>query len=561
MTDNLDTIFFTFSAIIIAGVLAGRYAERHKFPRTIPLIVTGILLVVINILIQGPVSILELGDINTLTLYIAEVALIAILFEEGMHLNLSALKQYFGTVLLIATVGTLINTLIIGFIAITIFSILSVVLALPDRLSLALALLIGAIFTPTDPAATFAILRGGGTRIKEKLETILGGESAFNDVFAIILVSAIFIPLVKDEALGNAATISLVNVAITIVWQFLGGALVGFGIGLLFLRFIQRLSSHLEESFVSLSAIALIFAVGYLIGISAPIGALVAGMVFANPTMFRQQDYFKRTMFRFWNGVTWIFELVAFIFVGALFTIIEIRIEIIFFAVILSLIVIIGRFIGTFVITLPLELKEKTKDHFNTNERLFVGFAGMKGLTTAILALMAFTEIIYLETEILVIETVLLDSTIMVLIITGLLQGIFLKPFAGKMGVLEEQDELEDILAGRIVTSAKLEYLVNEFDKGSITAEQFRMLSIPLKEKMIETRERILLLRAQSEQAHLLIQLMNKQYEYARQALDDAKRDQRIDDQSFNKALDKLNKEKESLDHIYEEVSGRKLEI
>ncbi|MHA2334599.1 MAG: cation:proton antiporter [Candidatus Hodarchaeales archaeon] len=553
-------LFFTLSAVIIAGVLAGRLAEQHKFPRTIPLIVTGILLVALNTLIQGPVSIQELQAINEITLFIAELALVTILFEEGMRLNLKALKGYFGTVFLIATVGTVVNTFIIGFIAIAVFSVLSILLALPDRMSLALALLLGAIFTPTDPAATFAILRGGGTRVKEKMETMLGGESAFNDVFAIILVSVIFIPLVESEALGTSTTVTFADILITIAWQFLGGALLGFGIGLFFLRFIQRLSDHLEESFISLTAIALIFAVGYLIKISAPIGALVAGIVFANPTLFRQQDYFKRSMFRFWDGVTWIFELVAFIFIGALFTIIEIRIEIIIFAVILSLIVIIGRFIGTFVITLPLELKEKTKDHFNTKERFFVGFAGMKGLTTAILALMALTEIISLETGVLVIETLLLNSTIMVLIMTGLLQGIFLKPFAGKMGVLEEQDELEDIQAERIITSAKLEYIVNEFDKGSITAEQFRMLSIPLKENLIEARERILVLRAEREQAHLMFQLMKKQYEHARQALDNAKQNQRIGDQSFNKALDKLNKEKESLDLRYEEFSGRELE-
>ena len=160
----------TFSVVIIAGVLATQFAERNNFPRTIPLVITGILVIAINELLGGPI--LEFENIHETTLLIAEIALITILFKEGMHLNLHAIKEYFGTILLIATVGTVVKTFIIGIVATIIFFIVTTLLDLPETLSLSLALLIGAIFTPTDPSATFAILRGGETRVKEKFETI-----------------------------------------------------------------------------------------------------------------------------------------------------------------------------------------------------------------------------------------------------------------------------------------------------------------------------------------------------------------------------------------------------
>ena len=99
-----------------------------------------------------------------------------------------------------------------------IFFFLATLLDLPETLSLSLDLLVGAIFTPTDPSATFAILRGGDTRVKEKFETILGGESALNDVFAILLVSVIFIPLVSSELDENQVNFDMVQILFIIIW-------------------------------------------------------------------------------------------------------------------------------------------------------------------------------------------------------------------------------------------------------------------------------------------------------------------------------------------------------
>lgn len=242
-------LFLTFSIIIIAGVLAGRFAERNKFPRTIPLIITGMIIVAMNVFTKEPI--LNVEGIHEIVLFIAELALIAILFKEGMHLNIGKVRQYIGTILVIATVGVVIKTFIIGFISIFIFLIIVSIFApsSPVMLTLPLALLIGAIFTPTDPAATFSILRGGETRIKKKFETILGGESAFNDVFAILLVAVIFIPLVEGELLGKSVDLALHQIILTIIWQFIGGAIIGLGVGLFFLRFINRLQNYLEESF------------------------------------------------------------------------------------------------------------------------------------------------------------------------------------------------------------------------------------------------------------------------------------------------------------------------
>lgn len=99
-----------------------------------------------------------------------------ILFKEGMHLNIREVRQYFGTILSIATVGVVIKTFIIGIIATVIFSLMTLFISPPPPVSLTLttALLLGAIFTPTDPAATFSILRGGRKQVRKMNIVVCG---------------------------------------------------------------------------------------------------------------------------------------------------------------------------------------------------------------------------------------------------------------------------------------------------------------------------------------------------------------------------------------------------
>ena len=82
---------FTFSIVIIFGIIAGRAAEMYKFPKTIPLILTGILIAIIGNLDSSPIDLNAIGDI---TLLVVELALIVVLFREGMHLNLRAIRKH-----------------------------------------------------------------------------------------------------------------------------------------------------------------------------------------------------------------------------------------------------------------------------------------------------------------------------------------------------------------------------------------------------------------------------------------------------------------------------------
>jgi cell volume regulation protein A len=231
------TAVYTLIVVIFAGVLVGRAAEIYKFPKTIPLILSGLILA---FLVAYTDFTLELEVIRDTTLLIAEMALIIVLFKEGMHTNISAIKKYFLPILLLAIFGTFLTAFLVG-ISIELFHFSSI--------SFLVALLVGATIAPTDPAATFSILRGGGTRVKEQIETILGGESALNDVIAILLVVIIFVPQIVK---GGGQLQFSYEIILLGIWAIIGGILIGILIGWGAVRFMHIVEKRSEVSFISL---------------------------------------------------------------------------------------------------------------------------------------------------------------------------------------------------------------------------------------------------------------------------------------------------------------------
>ena len=91
-----------------------------------------------------------------------DVLLSFLLFAGAIHVNLSELKKERWSVLLFATLGTLVSTVVVG----GLFYGTSKLLALD--FPFIYALLFGALISPTDPIAVLAILKG--TSISKSLQ-------------------------------------------------------------------------------------------------------------------------------------------------------------------------------------------------------------------------------------------------------------------------------------------------------------------------------------------------------------------------------------------------------
>ena len=193
------------AAILIGGAALAKIAEQYKFPYPILLILAGILL---GMFIPGEELVAGIG-ID----FIAQLTLACVLFYAGLTMNLKELRLSIKSIMLLATLGVTLTAIIAG---ITIWTI---------GIGLTAALLIGAILSPTDPAALFSVLESGGVRVKKKVFSILEGEAVFNDATAVILVITVFLPLVVSSSALNWGVV---------LFQFSAsmglGVAIGFGV-------------------------------------------------------------------------------------------------------------------------------------------------------------------------------------------------------------------------------------------------------------------------------------------------------------------------------------------
>ncbi|MHA2062514.1 MAG: cation:proton antiporter domain-containing protein, partial [Candidatus Sifarchaeia archaeon] len=104
MQIEIDPILFFIAIVVVIGIFVARAAEHRKFPRTLPLILTGIALGVINSLFATPLFNLE--EMGIPLELVATLALAAVLFREGLHLNFDELKRNIKPVILLASLGT-----------------------------------------------------------------------------------------------------------------------------------------------------------------------------------------------------------------------------------------------------------------------------------------------------------------------------------------------------------------------------------------------------------------------------------------------------------------------
>lgn len=480
-------VIYTFAVVIIAGILAGRAAEIYKFPRMIPLILTGLLMTIIASYTDIK---FELDLIRELALLISELALVIVLYKEGMHIDLKTFRQNYLPIVILAVVGTFLTAFLVGLT----ISLIHVV-----EISFLAALLVGAIIAPTDPAATFSILRTGGTRIKERIGAIIGGESALNDVIAILLVIVVLVPQLKR---GQGEPQFSFEILFLGFWSLLGGILLGIVVGAISIYIISFANKRSEVSFVSLTGMFIIFAFSIVIGVSSAIAALICGIIIRNPSYIRMNIFFTRShLYDFWEDVTYLFEIMAFVFIGVLLNIDRLP-HFILLGIVISIIVLSSRILSVFLTTLPLDIKSATTKILTHKERLFIGISGFKGLTTAILASYAFVN---LESANEPLAEAILYSSLIVILVTGTFQGLIMQPSAKRTEVMEELDELDELKARKLAVEVELDKLVYDRSKERIRPADFRTLSFPLRDELylIDERMRTLLAEEHAEKEFL----------------------------------------------------------
>jgi cell volume regulation protein A len=335
-------------ALLAAGLLASLVAGRLRVPSLLLFLGVGMLVG------SDGFGWIDFSDYD-LARVVGIIALALILFEGGLASGWQEIRPVFLPAFALATVGTLITAIIVGFGASLLFD-----------LSALQGLLLGAIVSSTDGAAIFAVLRG--STLRRRLARTLEGEAGMNDPVAVLLVIG-FIDWIQDP--GYSAVDMLVSIAEELVIGGAIGLLVGYGA----VRMLGsvRLASAGLYPVASLACAAVAFGGADVLHGSGFLAVYITGLVIgSSPTPAR------RTITTFHEGLAWVAQLGMFLVLGLLVfpsDFGDVWLEGILLALLL---VFVARPVATFVSTLGLR--------FTIPERIALGWAGLRGAVPVVLA-------------------------------------------------------------------------------------------------------------------------------------------------------------------------------
>jgi CPA1 family monovalent cation:H+ antiporter len=225
-----------------------------------------------------------------------------LLFAGALHIDFSDLWQELISIALLATVGVILSTLVVGV------AIWSISAPLGLGVTLIQALLFGALISPTDPVAVLGIMKSAGA--SKSLEIQIAGESLFNDGVGV----AVFLTLIGASVTGELSFKEMARVFFT---QAVGGIGLGAATGWLTYEFLKRIDNYQVEVLITLALAAGGYSLADYLNLSAPIGTVVAGLFIGNRgRAFAMSEETRTRVDDFWEILDEMFNAILFVLVG-----------------------------------------------------------------------------------------------------------------------------------------------------------------------------------------------------------------------------------------------------
>jgi CPA1 family monovalent cation:H+ antiporter len=226
-----------------------------------------------------------------------------LLFAGSLHVHLGDINREKWTILLLATIGVTLSTCIVGG------AFFGAAQMLGINLPLIYALLFGALISPTDPIAVLGILRKVG--VPKRLETMISGESLFNDGTGVVL----FLTISGIAAGGHGA--SAPQVLLLLGTEIVGGFLVGGVLGLVGLFLLRGIDSYAVEIMITLAMATAGYSAAELLHTSAPIAVVVMGLlVGTHGKEFAMSARTREHLSSFWDLADELLNLLLFGLIG-----------------------------------------------------------------------------------------------------------------------------------------------------------------------------------------------------------------------------------------------------
>jgi len=335
-----DTLAILISLAALFSYINYRFI---KLPTTIGLLVIALLLS-LSIIALGKLGIPLEGYAKHLLAQIdfnetlMQGMLSALLFAGALHVHLEELNKQKWVVAILASVGVIASTFMIGFASYEVFALLGL------DIPLIYCLLFGSLISPTDPIAVMGILKTIGA--PKSLETKIAGESLFNDGVAIV----VFLVLLNIAGAGHGgghSEITVSSIAMLFAQEAIGGAVFGFIIGYITFHMLASIDNYQVEILLTLALVLGGYALASALHISGPIAVVVAGLLIGNKgRQFAMSDKTRLHLDNFWELIDEILNAILFVLIGLEVLLLSFEIQYLWAGLIMIPVTLLARFIS-----------------------------------------------------------------------------------------------------------------------------------------------------------------------------------------------------------------------
>lgn len=276
--NHTASILLSLSIALLAGLLLSRLVKLVKLPAVTAYLIAGVL---IGPFALGAINIPGIG-ITTEQLegfgIISDVALGFIAFSMGNEFRLAQLKKIGKQATIIGIFQALFTTVIVDA------ALIALHLAMPDKLSLPAAIVLGSVATATAPAATLMVVKQ--YKAKGPVTDILLPVVALDDAVG-LMVFAVSFGIAKSLSTGTVDILSvIVEPVLEVVLSLVLGSVMG-GLFTFCEKFFHSRSKRMAVSvtfvMMTVAISSLKFDVGHFhVGFSSLLACMMLGTVFCN---------------------------------------------------------------------------------------------------------------------------------------------------------------------------------------------------------------------------------------------------------------------------------------
>lgn len=361
MTEN----FLLVAALLLfISVLAGKVAYRLGAPALLLFLGVGMLF--------GYNDFVSFHSVAG-TQFIGTIAMCIILFSGGMDTKFADIRPVLAPGIIMATLGVILTTLIVGGFIFLLAPQLGV------EMSLAMSLLLAATMSSTDSASVFSIMRSKKQGLKQNLRPILELESGSNDPMAYIL-TILLVGIVAD-----GTSVDWVDAVRVFIVQMIVGGSLGYCFGRATVWIINRINIRSNASLYSVLLLACAFFTYSFTSVLHGNGFLavyITGLVVGNLRIPH-----RSMLANFFDSFTWLLQIILFLALGLLVNVNDlIQPDVLYMGLGIGVfMIIVARPIATFICMSPFR-------SYSFQARSYVSWVGLRGAVPIIFALYPMTN-------------------------------------------------------------------------------------------------------------------------------------------------------------------------